>query len=98
MNLPDGPKALPELFQWPRYNARKLLLESPESNTLRSNFQNLLKYDIEIHDNYSGTGTGSVTLHLQHKHMMSAFLRSLHQQEAATSGKPKHINIDRTPT
>ena len=75
MNLPEGPTSLAELFQWPRFNAQKLLVESPQSAELRTNFRELLKYDIEIHDSYSGTGTGSVTLHLQHKHMMSAPLR-----------------------
>ena len=74
MGLPDGPSTLEELYQWPRYNAQQLLVDSEHASRYRNNFEALMKYDIHIHDCYSGTGTGSSTLHLQHAHMIRATL------------------------
>ena len=74
MNLPDGPQTLSELFKWPRVNARKLLVESEHSEEYVANFRRLSQNDIEIHDSYSGTGTGSVALHIQHSNMVRASL------------------------
>jgi L-amino acid N-acyltransferase YncA len=74
LNLPDGPRTLEGLFKWPQYNAEQLLVHSAQSATHRANFRKLMENDIEIHDSYSGTGTGSVTLHIQHENMISASL------------------------
>ena len=75
MGWPPGPGSLDELFRWPAYNAEKLLLGSPNAAENRSSFEELLKHRIEIHDSYSGMGTGGATLHLQYKHMHRSTLR-----------------------
>lgn len=68
MQLPDGPASLETLFQWPQRNAKKLFEDSEESlNTFRA----LSGHKIRINDSYSGTGTGSWTLHHQHKALVS---------------------------
>lgn len=63
------PGDISELFKWPQRYARTMLT-SPEA---RSNFESLLQYDIEHHENFSGTGSAGIALHMAH----SAFTRRL---------------------
>ena len=77
MGLPEAPSTLEALYMWPRFNAQKLLVDSDNAEQYRRNFEQLMQCDIHIHDCYSGTGTGSTTLHLQHKHMIRAILTSI---------------------
>lgn len=69
---PTAPGTLDELMRWASYNANQLLISSPEATENRKRFQMLAGYRIEVFDSYSGTGSGSVTLHSQYKHMMRA--------------------------
>ena len=66
---PDGPTSLEELFQWPRFNAVKLLKEMEESCLVVDRLKKVLARDVWVFDSYAGMGTGSWTLHMQHKHM-----------------------------
>ncbi len=73
LKLPDGPHSLKELFAWAEYNAQKLMVDSPLADEYRTNFAELMKYPIHIHEAYSGTGNGSVTLHKQYKQLVRTF-------------------------
>lgn len=69
---PDGPADLDQLFAWPGYNS-DLLLNNPGYPDLAqfctANAMRLMDVDIIVHDNYSGMGTGSYTMWLQHHHL-----------------------------
>ena len=67
MEWPSGPDSLDELYRWHQFNATKLLANAD----LKLNFANLLKHKIQIHDSYSGTGTGGVMMHIQYAEMVS---------------------------
>lgn len=76
--IPAGPSRLDDLFGWPEYHAKKLLVECDMAEIVRQNFTSLSQKPIHIYDAYSGMGTAAVMLHLQHKHMCSACLREIH--------------------
>jgi hypothetical protein len=69
MNLPQGPSSLDELMRWSSFNAKKLIQDSEFAATYSKNFAELLNHPIEVHDAYSGMGTGSVTLHRQYNQL-----------------------------
>lgn len=68
-NWPDGPTDPNELFLWPSYNADRLLNNKEWGDWCTKNAMELMKYDIYVNDSYSGTGTGTVTMWLQHDHL-----------------------------
>lgn len=70
LGLPDGPGTLVELFDWASFNARQLLVNSPLAEEYRKNFAELLPYPLHVHDAYSGTGSGSITLHKQYNQLV----------------------------
>lgn len=71
MDWPNGPTNLEELFRWPQYNSETLLGHPELGATCAANVLELMKHDIYINDCYSGTGTGSYTMHLQHTYLKS---------------------------
>ena len=62
---PAGPSSLKELLRWPVFNAQQLLVDHPQAHQFQENFRELLGYRLELHNAYSGMGTGSFTLHMQ---------------------------------
>lgn len=74
-DLPDGPDTVWGLFQWPIWNAEQLLCHSKHADTYVKNFKLLMGYKIQIHDSYSGMGTGSIALHIQYKHLVGHCLK-----------------------
>ncbi len=74
MNLRSGPGTVKQLMGWARYNADQLLTSAQCAEQCVKNFGNLLAYKIEIHDAYSGTGTGSWTCHSQYEQLLRAVL------------------------
>lgn len=66
---PAGPKSLRELFEWPKYNAEMLLVKCANAGDHMRNFCSLATRRIVINDAYSGSGTFSVSMHLQHAAM-----------------------------
>lgn len=68
---PDGPASLEDLFRWPEFNASMLLKDHPQASNNLARFKKLLDRDIHVFDSYSGMGTASFTLHMQHQHMTS---------------------------
>ena len=85
LKLPDGPHSLKELFSWATYNAQKLLVDSPLADDYRTNFAEIMKFPIEIHEAYAGTGNGSVTLHKQYKELVSTFSVKTQKNRRTTS-------------
>lgn len=75
MKWPAGPKTVRELMQWADHNAETLLVTCPVAQTCRKNFLKVLEQPIEIHDCYSGSGTGSWTLHVQYERLLRHTLR-----------------------
>ena len=74
MNLPPGPSSLAELFKWPSHNADRLLRDSANSEQYRQNFAKIAHIPIRMHEAYSGMGTASMTLHMQHRQLVSAYV------------------------
>lgn len=76
MNWPSGPSTVRELMEWPKYNSVRLMEPSEfdegsdVSAKCRQNFRELIGHQIQLHDAYSGSGTGSWTMHLQYQHML----------------------------
>lgn len=70
---PDGPSTLKELFNWPKWNADRLIQSDLQHLVRRCLGENLL-CDITVNDAYSGMGTGGYTLHLQHAHLCRDFV------------------------
>lgn len=68
--LPDGPTTLVDLFQWPEFNASKLLKEANDASMAVQRLKDILQREIHVFDSYSGMGTGSFTLHIQQRHMV----------------------------
>lgn len=56
-------------MRWSSFNAKKLIQDSEFAATYSKNFAELLNHPIEVHDAYSGMGTGSVTLHRQYNQL-----------------------------
>ena len=69
MNWPDGPEDLNALFQWPSYNCMCLTDHHLVGDFCIANALAISQCDIYVNDSYSGTGTGFVTLVMQHDHM-----------------------------
>ena len=65
---PDGPSNVPELFEWPEYNASQVLFDKEAVQRVLT----LLSHDIEIHEAYGGTGNGATTLHKQCRALQNA--------------------------
>lgn len=65
---PLGPSSLNELFDWPKWNADRLIKSDFAPDVREMLSENLLR-NIVIHDAYSGMGTAGYTLHLQHAHL-----------------------------
>ena len=74
MGLPSGPTDMAGLFQWGQYNSEIFLETSQHAAKYRENFKRLMEYQICVHDCYSGLGTASTTLHIQHKHLARTIL------------------------
>lgn len=72
LDLPEGPSSLRELFQWPAFNATRLLRDSANSEQYRKNFAKIARIPVHMHEAYSGMGTASMTLHMQHRQLVSA--------------------------
>lgn len=70
--MPDGPQKVMDLFLWPSYNTSRLLDHEYMGEKFCARVMNLLKYDIFVNEAYAGTGSGAVTLHLQHAHFKRA--------------------------
>lgn len=81
MNLPSGPDTVKQLMGWARYNAEHLLTSVRCAEQCLKNFGNLVPYAIEIHDAYSGIGTGSWTCHAQFEQLLRAVLSHTHPLE-----------------
>ena len=60
LSIPDGPKDLVDLFEWHHHNASVLL----QDDVHRSSCLELLEHieEIEVHENFSGTGNASTSL------------------------------------
>lgn len=63
---PAGPANLTELYAWSEYNSSVLLENAESIETIKA----LADHDILLNDAYSGAGTASWTLHLQHHELM----------------------------
>ena len=68
---PDGPTTLDALFRWPAYNCCCFLNDPEIGEDCANSAMELMQYDIYVNDAFSGTGSGSYTLHLQHAHLRS---------------------------
>lgn len=88
---PDGAPDLASAFQWPCYNAKKLLASddsfgSPDADTalhrLKKTMQ-LLEYNFEIHESYGGTGNGATTLHHQAEALVQECRTQAHRRALA---------------
>ena len=92
---PEGPGTVPELFDWPLYNATKLLQghghdgQERGSDRLR-NLKGLLQRitKVIINESFAGTGTGAATLH-QAVAALQAELRR--QQQGHGSKQRMHV-------
>ena len=66
---PDGPEDLNALFGWPSYNCSCSTNHDSVGDFCIANALAISQCDIYVNDSYSGTGTGFVTLVMQHDHM-----------------------------
>ena len=70
---PEGPEDMGTAFRWPEYNANKLLHVKdgsayPTAETALRRLKEVvrvLKFDIEVHESYGGSGNGATCLHKQ---------------------------------
>lgn len=88
---PEGAPDLASAFQWPSYNAKKLLASddsfgSPDADTalhrLKKTMQ-LLEYNFEIHESHGGTGNGATTLHHQAEALVQECRTQAHRRALA---------------
>ena len=67
---PKGPSEYSDLFDWPRFNASKILDAGPE---FAENFKQLLHpCKIEVFDCFAGTGNGSTSFKMQYRALAEA--------------------------
>ena len=86
---PLGPSRVEDLFQWPGWNANRLLDNSDEEPLAQKSIkttrlQRLLPWlslDFEIHEAYGGSGNGATTFHKQ-----LAALQQMCRKKAASCG------------
>ena len=78
MRWPPGPDNVKELMMWGHRNAQTLLADGIADKTViqrcRDNFEAVMQHQIDIHDSYSGSGTGSWTMHYQYDHLVRHIL------------------------
>lgn len=65
-NWSIGPDTLEALFDWAHHNSLVFLKQSSDAKKFIANIADVMAYDFEINDAYSGLGTGGYTFHLQH--------------------------------
>lgn len=75
----EEPGDISDLFRWPQTYANTML--NNDENML--NFRNILKYNIQHHENFSGTGSAGIALHMVH----TAFTRRLVALETSRTGQ-----------
>lgn len=68
---------LQELFKWPQAYAEQIL----SSARSRQRFRQLMKYNINHHESFAGTGSAGISLHMLHK----AFISQCATMEESTS-------------
>ena len=82
---PAGPGIVADLFDWPLYNAQKML-GGNMATTRAQNVAAFMKKKIRINEAFAGTGTGACTLH----QVLAAYNVVIHDGKAS-SGPPPDV-------